>query len=538
MARSLRVSPQYITEIKLAFERSGFHSQQSLAEEIEISLSTYKRFISGKSVDRLNFQEICRILALDWREITQPDTRDNLVVNQHTYNSSIEAADVDEVGDNHSRKILPGHNPQEFLAEIAGEHGVSEGELNTLSLALKGQPNAAIAETLGITDAAVRKRLGEVYRRFGITGSGPGKLVELKQILSSQYQQRSSSTAPRRDWGEAADLPNFYGRTEELATLEQWIVKERCRLVALLGMGGIGKTALAVQLARQLQDRFELVIWRSLRNAPPIQEILADLLKFLSNSQETDLPEDVDEKISQLIQYLNQHRCLLILDDVETILRSGSRVGRYGEGHESYGVLLKRVGEEQHQSCLLLSSQEKLREIVLLENPTGTVRSLQLEGLKSEDARLLLKEKGLTGEQKWNELIQDYKGNPLALKVVTTTIQDLFSGNVTEFVKHKTLVISDIFREVLDQQFNRLSELEKKIMQVLAREAKPISILKLREEMPTPLATSELIETLESLKWRSLIETAKSKDMDTSESLFELQPVIKKYIIKYHLTTY
>lgn len=430
--------------------------------------------------------------------------------------------------------------PQEFLVEIANKHEVSEGELYTLSLALKGQPNAVIAETLGITNAAVRKRLGEVYRKFGITGSGPGKLVEFKQILASKYQQNQQhylTTAPRQDWGEAPDLSNFYGRTEELATLEQWIVKEHCRLVALLGMPGIGKTSVAVKLAQQIQNEFKYVIWRSLRNGPPIQEILADLLKFLSNSQESDLPEDVDEKISQLIQYLNQHRCLLILDDVETILRSGSRVGRYGEGHESYGVLLRRVGEEQHQSCLLLSSQEKLREIVLLENPTGIVRSLQLEGLKPEDARLLLKEKSLTGEQKWEELIQDYKGNPLALKVVATTIQDLFSSNVTEFVKHKTLVISDIFREVLDQQFNRLSDLEKKIMRVLAREAKPISILKLREEMPTPLATSELIETLESLKWRTLLETVKSKEKGTSESLFELQPVIKKYITKYHVTT-
>jgi hypothetical protein len=50
------------------------------------------------------------------------------------------------------------------------------------------------------------------------------------------------------DWGEAPDISAFYGRMEELTQLEQWMVHDRCRLVALLGMGGIGKTALSVMV--------------------------------------------------------------------------------------------------------------------------------------------------------------------------------------------------------------------------------------------------------------------------------------------------
>jgi len=46
----------------------------------------------------------------------------------------------------------------------------------------------------------------------------------------------------------------------ELVTLEQWIVQSRCRLVALLGMGGIGKTSLSVKLAEQIQGEFEYLI--------------------------------------------------------------------------------------------------------------------------------------------------------------------------------------------------------------------------------------------------------------------------------------
>jgi len=52
-----------------------------------------------------------------------------------------------------------------------------------------------------------------------------------------------SPLSPIADWGKAPDVTVFYGRNEELTTLEQWIVSDRCRVVALLGMGEIGKTA-------------------------------------------------------------------------------------------------------------------------------------------------------------------------------------------------------------------------------------------------------------------------------------------------------
>lgn len=73
-------------------------------------------------------------------------------------------------------------------------------------------------------------------------------------LLTSSQLQLTPVSKPRQDWGEAVDVSVFYGRTEELAKLEQWIIQDNCRLVALLGMGGIGKTSLSIKLAQQIQD--------------------------------------------------------------------------------------------------------------------------------------------------------------------------------------------------------------------------------------------------------------------------------------------
>jgi WD40 repeat protein len=323
-------------------------------------------------------------------------------------------------------------------------------------------------------------------------------------------------------WGEAVDVTAFQGRAAELSLLQRWVVDDHCRLITLTGMGGIGKTALSVKLAEQVQTEFEFVIWRSLRNAPPIQELLADLLNILANGQGTDLPATLNGQLARVMEALQTARCLLILDNAESILMSEERAGSYRAGYEAYGQLLRCVAETRHQSCLVLTSREKPKGLAAREGENLPVRSLRVTGLQPIEGQAILAEKGfVVSAADSAALMQQYAGNPLALKIVATTIQELFDGQVAQFLAQGTAIFGDI-SDLLTQQFSRLSSLEQQIMFWLAINREWVNLAELQADIIPAMSMRSLLEALESLQARSLIEK--------NAAQLTQQPVVMEYV--------
>ncbi len=374
---------------------------------------------------------------------------------------------------------------------------------------------------------AVMERRGTQFLLQTHTNSHQNNLTQSYIISSVTSACQTPSKTVQVDWGEATDVSQFCGRESELETLKQWILNEHCRVIALLGMGGIGKTSISVELAQQIQSEFQFVIWRSLRNAPPLEEILTDIIQWITPQPNLDLPEECYRQISLLIELLRTCRCLIVLDNGESILQEGDRAGQYPRGYQNYGELFKRLGETRHQSCLILTSREKPREIAALEGKNLNVRSLLMQGLGLENCQDIIHTKGLSGNPKqWQKLIQRYGGNPLAIKIVTTTIEDLFAGQVDEFlaeIQQGTAIFGDI-RDLLKQQIERLSPLETEIMYWLAINRESVTLSEIRSDLLGLISSTELIESLESLRRRSLIEK--------SAGGFTQQPVVMEYMIE------
>lgn len=338
-----------------------------------------------------------------------------------------------------------------------------------------------------------------------------------------------------QDWGAAPDIPSFYGRKQERETLQRWIEEDRCKLLILLGMGGIGKTSLAVTVAQKLQDRFEGLIWRSLLPAPPLSELLDSLLQFLSQGQETLATDNIQQGITRAIAYLQQHRCLIVLDEAEAIFRSHRqqltrRRGQYLDGYEDYGEFFLRLARDRHQSCILLTSREKPGEVISYEGKKAPVRSLHLKGLQAEDAIPLFRDKGFaSSDNELRMLINFYSGNPLALKAIASMIQEVFAGNVAAFLDQNTLVLGDRLRGLLAQQVNCLPELETEVLYWLTIAGRPLPLSQLRGNLLFPPSQSQLLEALAALERRGLMDKA-TPTSQQQEILFTLQPLVMKYV--------
>lgn len=122
------------------------------------------------------------------------------------------------------------------------------------------------------------KTQGKEDWRFTLTLWSRDKQKNLKQF-DIEWQERKpkkeNTNSCKPNWADAPTVETFYACTKELDELKQWIVNDRCQLIAVMGIrgagkisssvkfgkGGTSKTDLSLKLAWDIEDEFEYVIW-------------------------------------------------------------------------------------------------------------------------------------------------------------------------------------------------------------------------------------------------------------------------------------
>lgn len=408
------------------------------------------------------------------------------------------------------RRILQAAWYQENYQSVASQLYLTEGHVKDVAAALWKHISAVVHTKV------TKRTLRGILETF--LAEPPWTEGEL-----TAPAEPDRTTIPRStDWADAPDPVLFLGRQQELKTLEQWIVDDRCQVVALLGMGGIGKTALAARLSRRIQTQFDGIFWRSLLNAPKLTDILQELLLFLSPQQEAAVPSTLEGLLLSCLHHLRQRRYLVILDNGETLLAEGGEQP-YRPGYSDYDQLFKRLGEAPHASCLLLTSREKPPAIAQLESPRRPLRSLTLTGLAASDAQKIVStfQEFEASSADWQALLDLYEGHPLALELVAKHIAEVFFGDIRAFLQQGQPIFRDI-GTLLNWHFERLSAAEVEVLYWLSISREPVSLQELQTLMLTPPRQAQLPSVLQSLQRRlPLVQ---------SDRRLTLQPVLLEHV--------
>lgn len=169
----------------------------------------------------------------------------------------------------------------------------------------------------------------------------------------------------------------FIGREAEVARVLEWVTNSRWPLAAIEGMGGIGKTSLAIEVAHRclpgeqlaVETPFEAVVWTSARDQADfdltLDQVLDTVAGVLDYPYLTQLPPE--QKIKAVDKLLRSRRTLVIVDNFETITDL---------------ALVKFLEQTPEPSLALITTRYKqLRR----------VWDIPLYGLKDEETLLLIR---------------------------------------------------------------------------------------------------------------------------------------------------
>lgn len=363
------------------------------------------------------------------------------------------------------------------------------------------------------------------------------RLLEERYACNEHDAETGVHVRPTRIIGVPPVVDEYIGYGSQIKDCVASVLDQRN--IFIDGPKGVGKTSLAAQVIKNISSidtqTFDVCIWKSLYYGPLLSELLADLVGAL------DIPVQhlagTENLLSSVIQYFRMHRCLLVLDEAQILLKaSGKDIiwDQYEERYKGYGIFFRRMLEEQNSSSLIVTSRIRFPDWVELNERGSPVSIIRLSGL-GDDAQLFLKSKKLKDRKRWPSFIDKYGDNPLILKIVANEIKALYGSSVSDFLDSHSTIVANSFLLTLNTEFDpssamtqlqaiiliTLADLMQSMSSVYYEDLANASTIKKNTD-----SRSAISEAIAILVGRSLVE----KTQNNGRSQFSLTPIVQKYI--------